>query len=181
MILEFCADCGAPLGKPPPCACASCGAEFWDNAKPCGGAFVTHRGRLLLVQRAHAPWAGHWDVPGGFCDGAEHPEATTLREVREETGLAIRLTGLLGMWIDRYGDDTTYATLNIYFHAVPDPDGPDGPDGVDGDVVAAVVAEDEIAAVRWFTPAELADAPLAFPDHMGDAVDRWLTWDAGRT
>ena len=169
MILEFCADCGERLGKPPPCACAACGAEFWDNPKPCGGAFVTHDDRLLLVQRAHEPWAGHWDVPGGFCDGAEHPEAAALREVREETGLEIRLTGLLGMWIDRYGDDTTPPTLNVYFHAVPEAD------DAGGRGAARAVAEDEIAAVRWFSPGELADAPLAFPDHMRDAVDRWLS------
>lgn len=159
MILKFCAECGAALGEPPPCRCAACGREFWDNPKPCGGAFVAHEGRLLLVQRAHDPWAGHWDVPGGFSDGPEHPEATTVREVREETGLAVRITGLLGMWIDAY-DATVSATLNICFHAVA------------GDPTVAT-AREETAAVRWFTADELVDVPLAFPDHMRAAVDRW--------
>lgn len=159
MILEFCSGCGTRLGRAAPCRCAACGREFWDNPKPCGGAFVAHEGRLLLVQREKDPWAGHWDVPGGFSDGAEHPEATTVREVEEETGLAVRVTGLLGMWIDGY-DDTVAATLNVYFHAVADDP-------------AAAIARDETAAVRWFTAAELADVPLAFPDHMREAVDRW--------
>lgn len=146
-----------------PCVCPACGEHYWDNPKPCGGAFVTDGGRLLLVQRRREPWAGHWDVPGGFCDGSEHPEATTLREVREETGLEIRLTGLLGMWIDRYGDASTPTTLNIYYHAVLD-----GP-------ARAVADGTETTAVRWFTPDELADVPLAFPSHMVDAVKTWAT------
>jgi ADP-ribose pyrophosphatase YjhB (NUDIX family) len=162
VILAYCSGCGAELGLAPPCTCRACGREFWDNAKPCGGAFVAHAGRLLLVERAHQPWAGHWDVPGGFCDGAEHPEAATLREVREETGLAVHITGLLGMWLDRY-DDLSPWTLNIYYHAVTDDP-------------SAASALDETTSVRWFTPAELADAdtPLAFPDHMRPAVDLWL-------
>jgi 8-oxo-dGTP pyrophosphatase MutT (NUDIX family) len=45
------------------------------------------------------------------------------REVLEETGLAVRITGLLGMWMDQYGagDDEAdrKTTLNIYYHAVP--------------------------------------------------------------
>jgi ADP-ribose pyrophosphatase YjhB (NUDIX family) len=122
VILAYCSACGAKLGLAPPCRCAVCGREFWDNAKPCGGAFVAHGGRLLLVLRAHDPWSGRWDVPGGFCDGAEHPEAATVREAREETGLVIHLTGLLGLWIDRYDadDPDSATTLNVYYHAVAD-------------------------------------------------------------
>ena len=39
-----------------------------------------------------------------------------MREVREETGLEVETTGLVGMWIDDYGD-TGDVTLNVYFHA----------------------------------------------------------------
>lgn len=163
MLLDFCARCGVPLGKVAPCSCEACGEQFWDNPRPCGGAFVTDGDRLLLVQRRHEPWAGHWDVPGGFCDGDEHPEATTVRELREETGLEIRLTGLLGMWVDRYGDASTPSTLNIYFHAVTDTP------------ASATVHDDEIAAVRWFGVEELPGLALAFPAHMRAAMDAWLS------
>lgn len=158
------------MGQAAPCACAECGAQFWDNPKPCGGAFVTADGRLLLVQRRHEPWAGCWDVPGGFCEGDEHPETTTVREIREETGLEIQLTGLLGMWVDRYGDDGSSPwTLNIYYHAVADDPG------------SAAADDEETAAVRWFAPEELATLPLAFPGHLRPAIDRWLDQSADRT
>jgi 8-oxo-dGTP diphosphatase len=160
-VLAYCSACGAELGLAPPCTCRACGRQFWSNAKPCGGAFVAHEGRLLLVQREHDPWSGHWDVPGGFCDGAEHPRAATRREVREETGLVVRITGLLGIWLDRYDDVMAPWTLNVYYHAVTDDPG-------------RAAACDETTAIRWFTPGELASAPLAFPDHMRMAVGYWL-------
>src|SRR3990172_3202864 len=59
---------------------------------------------------------------GGFCGAREHPADAAMREVREETGLPVRVTGLLGMWIDTYAPDGPNAdkvTLNIYFHAEP--------------------------------------------------------------
>lgn len=159
MTLEYCARCGARLRKSPPCQCEVCDEAFWDNPRPCGGAFVTHAGRLLLVQRQHEPWACHWDVPGGFCDGGEHPEDAAIREVHEETGLAIVPTGLLGMWIDRYGDDGPW-TLNIYFNAYADDP-------------SLARAADETLAVRWFSPEELVGLPLAFPDHLAQALVVW--------
>ena len=46
------------------------------------------------------------------------PRDGAVREVFEETGLHITITGLLGMWMDRYREDgTTQDTLNIYFTA----------------------------------------------------------------
>lgn len=168
MILAYCSACGTELGLAPPCTCAACGRQFWDNPKPCGGAFVAHDGRLLLVQRAKDPWAGHWDVPGGFCDGAEHPEAATVREVREETGLEVHLTGLLGLWLDRYDDVDAAWTLNVYYHAVAvDP--------------TRATALDETTALHWFGAHELLATPLAFPHHMRPAITTWLSSPAATT
>jgi ADP-ribose pyrophosphatase YjhB (NUDIX family) len=152
-----------------PCACPACGHEFWDNPKPCGGAFVEHDGRVLLVRRSHDPWAGRWDLPGGFCDADELPEDAAVREVEEETGLRIRLTGLLGMWIDRYTDDTgaipdddVIWTLNVYYRAVAE-----HPD--------RATARSETTAVAWFSPDDLRDPtfPCAFPTSFRAAAHRW--------
>ena len=121
--MRFCSHCGAPLPAPPPVTCAACETSHWLDAKPCAGALVTRDGRLLLVRRAHEPWRGRWDIPGGFCGPREHPEAAAAREVREETGLAVRIGGVVGMWMDRYAADGPNAdkvTLNIYFHATVD-------------------------------------------------------------
>lgn len=43
---------------------------------------------LLLIQRAHPPFKGHWALPGGFVDMDETTEQAARRELEEETSLA---------------------------------------------------------------------------------------------
>jgi ADP-ribose pyrophosphatase YjhB (NUDIX family) len=63
----------------------------------CVGAVVLdERGRLLLVRRANEPGRGLWSVPGGRVEPGESPAAAVEREVREETGLAVRVGGEVG-------------------------------------------------------------------------------------
>ena len=47
--------------------------------------------RVLLVQRAHAPYAGVWSLPGGKIEAGETARGTALRELQEETGLSAAL------------------------------------------------------------------------------------------
>lgn len=44
---------------------------------------------LLRDDFDHIPFPGHWDLPGGGREGAETPAECALRELREETGLAL--------------------------------------------------------------------------------------------
>ncbi len=76
---------------------------------PCVGAIVfDERGRLLLIRRAHAPAEGLWSIPGGRVEPGEDDIAATVREVREETGLDVRVVREVGTVIrdlpsgDRY-------------------------------------------------------------------------------
>jgi 8-oxo-dGTP diphosphatase len=160
---RFCSQCAAPLPAPPPVTCPACDTSHWLDAKPCAGALVTRRGRLLLVRRAHDPWRGRWDVPGGFCGGREHPKDAAAREVREETGLDVRIGGFVGMWIDEYapeGPDAEKVTLNIYFHAVAE-------EGAE-----PAVDSGEVSEVAWYAPDELPD-DLAFPGHVPALLRAW--------
>ena len=112
------------------------------------------------MRRAHEPWRGHWDIPGGFC-GAEHPRDAAAREVREETGLVVRVGPVLGMWMDTYapeGPEADKVTLNIYFHATVD-----GP-------AEAVTDPNEVAEIGWFAPDALpARARVPRPRAGGSA------------
>jgi 8-oxo-dGTP diphosphatase len=44
--------------------------------------------KVLLIERAHEPFAGCWAFPGGFVDPDETSETAARRELEEETGLA---------------------------------------------------------------------------------------------
>lgn len=120
----------------------------WGNAKPCAAALVVQDGKLLLTKRAIEPWHGLWCAPSGFCDGAEHPIDTAEREALEETGVQVRVTGHLGVWIDEYapatalGDDADHVAV-AYYHATP--------------IGTETTAHDpaEVAEVRWFAPDDL--------------------------
>ena len=50
-------------------------------------ATVQNVEHVLLVRRAHAPYAGYWAFPGGHVDPGEHPLEAAVRELDEETGL----------------------------------------------------------------------------------------------
>ena len=116
-------------------------------------------GRVLLARRAIEPFKDCWDIPGGFLHEDEHPEDGVRREVLEETGLRVRLTGLLGIYMDRYGsDDADEWTLNIYYLAEPLDD-------------AEPRAADDASELAWFAPDELP-ATMAFK-HEHQVLADW--------
>ncbi len=53
------------------------------------------KGKVLAMQRSDF---GTWDMPGGWCDLGETVTATVVREVREETGLEVQPSRLLGLY-----------------------------------------------------------------------------------
>ena len=70
--------------------------HFLLDPKVATGVVFSYDNGLLLVQRAIEPSYGKWVFPGGYVDRGETLEAAALREVREESGLCVRLTRLLG-------------------------------------------------------------------------------------
>src|SRR6266849_6281110 len=58
----------------------------------CVNIVVEEQGRYLVIQRPQ----GHIVFPGGFMRWREHPEDTGVRECREETGLQVKITSLIG-------------------------------------------------------------------------------------
>lgn len=57
---------------------------------------VRDDGRMLLPRWSEGGRSG-WTLPGGGIDPGERPEDAAVREVREETGYAVELDGLLGV------------------------------------------------------------------------------------
>jgi 8-oxo-dGTP diphosphatase len=77
------------------------------------GAIIIARGRVVLVKRGHPPLAGEWSIPGGALEVGETLREAVVREVLEETGMAVEPGDLLGVY-DRVSRDKEGRTLYHY-------------------------------------------------------------------
>lgn len=55
-------------------------------------------GSIVLVKRRHSPFKDQWAIPGGKMEGSESIEETALREAKEETGLEVLITRIVGVY-----------------------------------------------------------------------------------
>ena len=102
------------------------------------GAVVRRGDEILLIRRGRGTAVGQWAIPGGRVEFGEGLKAAVAREVREETGLDVKVGRFLG-WAERMGEDPgPYHYVILDFEAVPvDPAAP-ARAGDDADDVAWV-------------------------------------------
>lgn len=76
-------------------------------------------GRLLLIHKIDND---RWALPGGGHDAGERITNTAVREVLEETGVQVEITGLVGLYTDpnhvmKYDDGEVRQQFSICFKA----------------------------------------------------------------
>jgi len=108
------------------------------------GAVIVVERAILLVRRGRPPAAGLWAVPGGRVNRNETLAAAVVREVREETSLAVTEVGELAYHVDVIDTEHHYVILDFYATVAP----------------GAPVAADDAAAVGWFGAEALRGLPL---------------------
>ncbi len=60
------------------------------------GAAILRHGTVLAARRTTPPEAaGRWEFPGGKVEPGESPEAALVREIQEELGCVVEVTGWL--------------------------------------------------------------------------------------
>lgn len=107
-------------------------------------AFVRNEaGRLLLIRRTDNDL---YAIPGGALELGETLTQTVQREVMEETGIAVKVTGLIGVYSDpdhviEFTDGEVRQEFSICFRA--DPTGGD------------LRTSDESKEVLWVAPTDL--------------------------
>jgi 8-oxo-dGTP diphosphatase len=104
------------------------------------GVALVHDARVLAARRCYpAETAGSWELPGGKVDDGETPEEAAVREIAEELGCRIAVTGWLRPEV-RISDALLLRVATAVL--------------VDGEPVPRHGEHD---AVRWLRPHELAD------------------------
>lgn len=101
------------------------------------------RGELLMIERTDN---GLWAIPGGAQDIGESVTDAVRREVKEETGIDIEVTGLSGIYSDphhviAYDDGEVRQEFSLCFHARP--------------IGGRVRTSSETRHVRWVPPGQL--------------------------
>jgi 8-oxo-dGTP diphosphatase len=116
---------------------------------------------VVLVKRRHPPLG--WALPGGFVEAGESTFTAAAREAQEETGLAVTLKELFGVYSDPKRDPRGLHTLTVVYIGTAD----GTPQGAD-----------DAEEARAF-PLSALPSPLAF-DH-GDILAHYRRYRADGT
>jgi ADP-ribose pyrophosphatase YjhB (NUDIX family) len=120
-----------------------------NSLVPAASAIVTNdRGEILMQRRVDNNF---WALPGGAMEFGETIVQTAEREVREETGLDVRVDGIVGTFSDprhiiEYSDGEVRQQFNICFHATL--------------LGGELRASSESKEVRWVAPQEIGDLEI---------------------
>jgi ADP-ribose pyrophosphatase YjhB (NUDIX family) len=150
-MFRFCPQCGGALetrllkaGEPERLVCARCGFVFYLDPKLAVGTIIRDdRHRIVLVRRAIEPGYGKWVFPGGYVDRGEELQAAAVREALEETGLRVRLDGL----VDIYSYAGHIPVIVVYAATM---------------LGGCLGCDDEGLEARFFEPGEIPWDELAF-------------------
>jgi 8-oxo-dGTP diphosphatase len=114
------------------------------------GAIVRRKGTVLLVRRKYEPNRGLWALPGGLVEVGESVQDAVVREVKEETGLGVRLEGLFDVGTDIHLDDRS--KLRYHFVLI---------DYVATPASGRVRLNNESSEYGWFSSAEIGKLEIS--------------------
>ncbi|MFA6533809.1 MAG: NUDIX hydrolase [Patescibacteria group bacterium] len=159
---RFCPKCGGRLktAKPSAPECRQCGFIFFQNSALAFGALIIDaRGRILLARRKFAPQKGKWDLLGGFLLYGEEAEDAVARELKEELGIKVKESRLIGTEVGDYlFQGIKFKTMNLFYLV--------------SDWRGEIRPQDDVASVTWFNRKDLPRTGWAF-GWITKAIKKW--------
>jgi 8-oxo-dGTP diphosphatase len=83
--------------------------EYPDRPVVGVGGVVIENGHALLIRRGTEPLLGQWSIPGGTLELGESLENGVIRELKEETGLTVRILEMIEVFDRIYEDEVDAA------------------------------------------------------------------------
>jgi ADP-ribose pyrophosphatase YjhB (NUDIX family) len=120
-----------------------------------GAVIKDEHGRLLLIKRGHEPGLGLWSIPGGRIEPGETDAEALVREVLEETGLAVEPGPLIGR-VRRQGPGDDVIDISDYAATV---------------IGGTLRPGDDAADARWADVADLDS--LEITEGLIEALTHW--------
>ena len=112
-------------------------------------AVIEESGKILMVRRSDS---GNWALPGGQMELGESLATCACREVLEETGVVVEVTGIVGIYSDpnhviQYSNGEVRQQFNVCLTARRT-------------AGRAAVSDSESTSVGCFSPAEIDQLPM---------------------
>ncbi|MCB1478277.1 MAG: 8-oxo-dGTP diphosphatase MutT [Tepidamorphaceae bacterium] len=108
-------------------------------------ALVDADGRVLLAQRPEGkPMAGLWEFPGGKIEAGETPEASLIRELKEELGIDVTASCLAPLTFASHAYEKFHLLMPLFICR-----------RWNGQIVAR-----EGQTLKWVRPVRLSDYPM---------------------
>ena len=146
-LFQNCPACKSKLGRDENRVfCETCGFELYNNPAIATSIALIKDKKILLAKRKIEPQKGMWDILGGFVDAGETIEDAAVREMKEETGLDVRIEEYLGSVADIYNGRPSLPVM-IRVEMIYDNQKP--------------IAQDDVEELKWFSIDEIPEK-LAF-------------------
>ena len=123
---------------------------------------ILYKGGVVLIKRKNEPFKDHYALPGGFVEYGETVEEALKREMKEETGLDVRIIRQVGVYSDPNRDPRGH-TVSVAFLCLGE---------------GGLRAGDDAKEVHVVPIGEALNLPLAF-DHakiLKDALNSRDCW-----
>ena len=93
-------------------------SEYPDQPVVGVGGVIISSDRALLIRRGSEPLKGEWSIPGGRLERGETIAEGVVRELREETGLDVRVLSLIEVFERIFPDEAASGPAAPRYHFV---------------------------------------------------------------
>lgn len=111
-----------------------------------GGVVFNKKREVLLICRNKEPALGQWSIPGGCLDPGESLVDACRREIREETGMEVKVKNIVAV-VERRFENFHYIIIDFFAEMEPG-------------CIHQPIAQTDVSEAKWILMDELSNLNL---------------------